>query len=686
MAAAVIVKGGLGGSLKFRAELEGLRGLLILLIAFYHAGASLFESAFFSVDAFFVLSGYLMAAIIASELQSGRFSLLGFYERRARRLLPALYVVLLSGVILAYFILPPVDYETLAESSLWALGMAGNVFFADTGPGYFSASISLQPFMHLWSLGLEQQYYLLIPLVFFIFASVRQHWLIAALAGLSLWSLYMAFSMASNDEGSRAYYLFSARAWEFLVGALAALHQDKLRGLVPARWHRGLADLGLAVLVASCFLVSQHAVHPGPLTLVPVFGVLLLLVYPDRNSWSARGLSWWPLVWIGGLSYSLYLWHQVLLALGRWFFIDNFNLIIAGGLLLLALGLSVATGKLIERPARNARRVPRNRFWWGMLASTLLVFSVSNYVDNKHGLRARLPIAYVDQTLQESGFVVTTTRDGLDCRAKLEAGQLCEIGDPGAERTWALVGDSHASQLTASMDEAFRKAGIAGYLIARHSCGFALGVRLVGDHHGLCEAHNQSVRRWLLENEKVANIIVIGRGAYYYTKKRYDNGSGGRESGPKYWFEPGQRDRGEGFESAVLKAMMTPLEELARKGRRVAVIYPTPEFAWDVPRYFMRQVMRGDERIDISIKSSVYEQRVEPFRRAVAQAAQQSSLLVVDPMDIFCDKGRCSAYRDGLLLYRDDDHLTRYGADLLVDKLVVDLGLDSLTTRIVTRF
>lgn len=679
--------GVLVASLKFRVELEGLRGLLILLIAFYHAGASLFASSFFSVDAFFVVSGYLMASIILADMEKGQFNLLGFYERRARRLLPALYLVILVGVVSAYFILPPVDYKTLAESSIWALAMAGNVFFADTGAGYFSASISLQPFMHIWSLSLEQQYYLLIPLVFLVFFRPGKPWLSLVLLGLALASLLLAFEMAVSDDSARAYYVFTARAWEFLVGGLAAMYQGSVRWRVPLAVHRWLADLGFVLLLGTCFLASEHSLHPGGMTLLPVAGTLLLLVFSTEASFSVRLLSWSPLVWLGGLSYSLYLWHQVLLAFGRWVFIDNFDLVIATALLIASVALSAITCKYVEEPFRSARRVPRARFWGGVLCSTIVVFSVANYVNNKNGLRHRLPAAFVDKTLEESGYVVSLTQGGVDCQAKALVGEFCEIGDPNAEKTWALIGDSHASQLVSSLDAAFRQAGVAGYLMARHSCGYALDVRLVGDHEGACEAHNRDVQQRLLSNAAIDNVIVATRSPYYYSKQRYHNGAGASETGPKRWFEPLQQVAGEGYKAAVLRAMMSPIDELLAADKRVMLLYPTPEFGWDVPRYFYRQVMRGQNEIDIAIKAAVYDQRVEPFRQAVEQVVgARANLVQVDPRDIFCDDVRCSAYQNGRLLYRDDDHLSRYATDRLVEKIITAAGLSSLSNRIVTRF
>lgn len=674
--------------LAFRVELEGLRGLLMLIIAFYHAGAQLFGSSFFSVDAFFVVSGYLMAAIIIKDMELGRFSLVDFYERRARRLLPALYLVVFTGVVFAYFVLPPVDYETLAESGIWALAMAGNVFFADAGPGYFSSSISLQPFMHLWSLGLEQQYYLLIPLVFLFFTRIGRGWLTFALFGLMLLSLSFAFSMATNENSARAYYIFSARVWEFLVGGLAAIYQCRIRKRVPLVAHRWLADLGFAMLLGVCFLASEHSLHPGGITLVPVSGVLLLLLFASEGSLAVRFLSWSPLVWLGGLSYSLYLWHQVFLAFGRWVFIDNFDLLIATSLLAVSVALSAVTRKYVEEPFRSATRVSKPKFWWGVACSTLVVFSVANYVDNKHGFRHRLPIAFVEETLQRSGSSsVSMTADGRDCRSKIEAGEICEIGDPEAMRTWALIGDSHASQYTASIDALFREANESGYLLARYTCGYAIGVRLVGDHEGLCEEHNESVQKWLLDNADIETVIVAERGPYYYSKQRYDNGSGARESGQKYWFEPKQKLRDMAYETAVLSSMMQPLRTLLEAGKRVVIIQPIPEFGWDVPRYFYRQVMRGQQEIDISIKSAVYDERTAPFRRAVDQVAGlESNLVVVDPKPVFCDEERCKAYKNGYLLYQDDDHLTRFGADQVVGRVASELGIAPLSSRIVTRF
>ncbi|WP_372780801.1 acyltransferase family protein [Litorivivens sp.] len=677
------------GGVAFRPEIEGLRGALVLLVIVFHAGVAAFEGVYFSVDIFFVLSGYLMGLIILADIRNERFSILGFYERRVRRVFPVLYLVVFISLIAAYPLLPATEYENMGESALWILGLAGNFYFANSSAGYFDADMGLQPFMHVWTLGLEQQYYLFIPLLFALCFSVYRRLRVdVALAFLAATSFCAAIALV-YDDAQTAFYVPYSRFWEFALGSLLAVSEARMRAVVPEWLHARIADLGALVVVVVFCVATAHWVHPGPATIAPVFGSLAFIGFANRSSLFYKLLSLKPLLQIGAISYSLYLWHQVFFALGRWY-----SPVALSGLEYLALTigatlLSVVTFRLVEVPFRNRRQISPKAFWAVLLLATIPLYFTAKYIDRKHGVEERLP-EVVRTHYQEQNFrSVAITADSVACYTVLKSGP-CPIGDPEKPRNWALVGDSHAAALTTALDKAFREREIAGYAIFRNACALTLGSRLVGSDSQLCQDHNMRLMERLAKAD-IEGVVIVGRYPYFLDRDKYENGEGGVESGRQQWFEPvADYGLGEDRETALLQSFVAPVKALLELGKEVVLIYPIPEMGWHVPHYHFKRLMRGDNpQGDISISLARYRERVAPVVEAFDALGEWDNLVRVKPEDVFCSEAeaRCYAQLNGRLLYLDDDHLNNFGASLLVsDVMSVVFGDASLSSRIVTRF
>jgi peptidoglycan/LPS O-acetylase OafA/YrhL len=682
---AVAVAGQVAG-IKFRPEIEGLRGLLVLLVMVFHAGVPSFEGVYFAVDIFFVVSGYLMALIIQSDISVSRFSIIGFYERRVRRIFPALYVVLISSLVCAYYLMPAPEYEGMGESALWILGLAGNVYFSASTYSYFDADMGLQPFMHLWTLGLEQQYYLIIPLCFAFCLRVAPRLNInTLLIGMTILSFGCALLIVYEDA-QKAFYIPFSRMWEFSLGSLLALNEARLRAWVPTKWHRWLADAGVVAVILVFCTATMHWVHPGPLTLIPVFGGLLYLGFTSEKSFLSRFLCLKPLLQLGAISYSLYLWHQVFFALARWYSINTLTGLDYFALAVAAMLLSVVSYHLVEVPFRNRKKFKPVMFWSVLVLATIPLYYTAKYIDKKHGVQERLPVAAQEAYRDKNSKSIAVTADDVACYATMKDGP-CPIGDPQKPRRWMLVGDSHAAALTTSLDLAFRENGKAGYAIFRNACALAIGSRLADDTDDACEAHNrQLIER--LSHSDVEGIILIGRYPYFLDHAPYDNGEGGIEAGRQFWFEPTATrvDR----EAAVIESFLAPVEKLLALGKRVVVVYPVPEMGWNVPHYQFKAMLHQARPPGISISLVRYRERSASIRQAFDELGERPGLVRVRPSQLLCDieKGRCLAQRkDGRLLYMDDDHVNNLGADILVSDIMRKaFADDSLTDRIVTRF
>ncbi len=338
--------------MQHRADIDGLRAVAVLVVLLFHAGVPGFAGAFVGVDVFFVISGFLITRLIAEPILAGRFSLLRFFEQRARRLLPALLVLLLACLAAGALLQLPDVYADFGESLLAALGFVSNLHFAaDTG--YFAAEVTSKPLLHTWSLGVEAQFYLVFPPVLMAAALLGGRRLMLA-AALLLLAVSLGLSVAlTPGEGERAFYLGQLRAWELMVGAVVALLPDLTTG--SRRWRNALAALGLAGILAAVLLYDPGVAFPGFAALLPCAGAALLILAgggPATSGLNAQLARRLPVA-LGLMSYSLYLWHwPILVYAEQWLgrpLSAGFGLLAVAS----ALPLAALSWRWVEQPFRR---------------------------------------------------------------------------------------------------------------------------------------------------------------------------------------------------------------------------------------------------------------------------------------------------------------------------------------------
>ena len=340
-------------NIQYRSDIDGLRALAVLPVMLFHAGASWLPGGFVGVDVFFVISGYLISSIILREVQSGKFSLASFYERRARRILPALLVMLLVTAIAFQVISLPDQAVSASESGIAALLSLSNFYFWKES-GYFSPESEFMPFLHTWSLAVEEQFYVLFPLI--LIALWRFNLSIKAFIFFGTIAAFFISLWLSMNKPSLAYYMRASRAWELAIGAMIA------SGSIPEIKGRVLSQVvpaaGVSLVIFSLFYIRSDMIFPGWVALVPCLGTAMIL-HSDGSSWVARHiLSWRPLVFAGLLSYSLYLWHWPVLAALR-VATANIHLkleVAAVGLIVASL-LGWLSWRYVERPFRDSGRM-----------------------------------------------------------------------------------------------------------------------------------------------------------------------------------------------------------------------------------------------------------------------------------------------------------------------------------------
>ncbi|MEQ8707547.1 MAG: acyltransferase family protein [Rhodospirillales bacterium] len=343
--------------MKYRPEIDGLRALAVVPVILFHAGFGAFSGGYVGVDVFFVISGYLITTIILTEMGEGRFSLVRFYERRARRILPALILVTLVSLAFGWVFLNPIAVKSLATSVIGVATFTSNILFW-LGKGYFEEASELMPLIHTWSLAVEEQYYVIFPVALMLLVRAgltRFAPVFIVLAVISLAVSVWAVSFQTHPRiVSGAFFLLPTRGWELLLGGVAALMLMKQRGGTGSGLHQMLAAVGIGAILLSVMIYDAQTAFPGLAALLPTVGTFLVIVYGTGNTFAGRLLSSRLLVGLGLISYSLYLWHQPLFAFYRHIQGTTAIDVTAAVLLILASGvLSFITWKLVETPFRR---------------------------------------------------------------------------------------------------------------------------------------------------------------------------------------------------------------------------------------------------------------------------------------------------------------------------------------------
>jgi len=331
----------------YRKEIDGLRAIAVLVVIFFHAGLSIFDGGYVGVDVFFVISGYLITSLIIEEIDNKLFSLTNFYERRLRRLLPSLFVVMSVSIPFAWYLMSPSQMKDFFQSLIAVSLFASNFLFWKEH-NYFNPDAKEKPFLHTWSLGVEEQYYFLFPLFLLIIWRYGKNYTFWTIIFITFISFILSeWGSRSNAVGN--FYLLPSRVWEILCGSIAALIIQKY-GIKKNNY---IASIGFCLIIFSVLFYNEDIPYPSSYTLLPVIGTLAIIIFADKQTYVATYLSFKPVVKIGLISYSAYLWHQPIFAFAKIYFQNNLNIIIVFFLISLTLILANITWYFVEKPFRK---------------------------------------------------------------------------------------------------------------------------------------------------------------------------------------------------------------------------------------------------------------------------------------------------------------------------------------------
>jgi peptidoglycan/LPS O-acetylase OafA/YrhL len=673
---------------KYRPDIDGLRAIAIISVVFFHAAFPGFSGGFVGVDVFFVISGFLITSLLFNEaVSTGRVSLSAFYARRVRRLMPAGLLVVAVTLLLGGIFMAPVsdDQRSLARSAMTVAVFGSNFYFFATTRGYFDSPSFTMPLLHTWSLALEEQYYLIWPLLMLLVFHVsrasraegpmrkRAVW---ALSVMLLVSLVVCIVTTPGYQNF-AFYLLPARVWEFAIGGLAGLAGSAF--YVRLRWcAEGLAVAGLAMIACSVVALNEGTPFPGWAAILPVFGATLLIVGMTANERGVvrRMLASRPMVWIGLLSYSWYLWHWPLLSIYRTYNLGVLD--IAGNALIVALALVLAglTYRWIERPIRLRRlwlfSGTRSTLFLGAAMCLATLFLAGGLWAWRHHQKSAeayrwTVAAHADHLLFEKECSRSDRREG---DLPLEK---CSHGPDNKHPRLLLWGDSHAHHVLPMLTQAFPD--VAVYEMTRPTCAPLIADESRTVERGSrvavlaksCQEFNQRVLGDIrdLKRRGLEGVVISARWPVHFAYQSIavvDNPRGVVALPDAKMMAQVRAD--------VQADLDLTLSILERSGLRVVVLAPVPQLIYPAPACL---ASRDTSRCDVA--RSLNDALLADVTVALAEVvSRHPNARLVQVFDFFCDAQTCHAVREGKILYHDDDHLTITGARELGRYLRADLA------------
>lgn len=664
----------------YRREIDGLRALAVVPVIFFHAGFSAFRGGFIGVDVFFVISGYLITSIILAEKQGGTFTLIRFYERRARRILPALFTVMFSCLPFAWVWLLPVDLTAFSQSLIAVSAFASNILFWRTS-GYFESAAELKPLLHTWSLAVEEQYYLLFPIFLLLTWRLGKRWTISLLFIAAIISLAAAH-WSSATHPAFAFFLLPTRGWEILVGAFMAFY---LAQRTSPDHSETLSFIGLLLIAYAVFAFDRQIPFPSLYTLIPTIGAALIITFATEQTYVGRFLSSKFLVGMGLISYSAYLWHQPLFAFARHRNIEEPSRLLLVTLIFVTVGLAYLSWRYIETPFRNVQRVkPKSILLYGVFCSTFFVV-VGVVVQFNKGYSSRFDpvVASIASAAEDKNprqaTCLTFGKNYLPPNASCILGSEQHV-------VGALLGDSHADAISYALEGALGDSGLGMRNLSYGGCPPVIDVyraddKVIGSDDNRCWEYNNSVRKYVLSSDQITTVILVARWTIFLEKDYFNNGEGGIELPMEQAFvdvvdSSGSRELNiEAARKAKVKekyrqTILTYLNE----NKKVILVYPIPEVGWDVPTLAARMILfDAKPTIDLSTSYAVYKDRNRDAIGALDSVGEHMNLVRIRPDKLLCDtyiKNRCAAQLNGVPLYYDDDHLSTIGARLVVAEIM----------------
>ena len=650
----MIVQTSLIQNFRYRPEIDGLRAVAVVTVVLFHARI-LFAGGFVGVDVFFVISGYLITSLIIRDLEQGTFTLTGFWERRARRILPAVCAVVFATLIAGGFLLLPADYLRLGKSVISQSFFAANIYYF-RNTGYFAAGTEQLPLLQTWSLAVEEQFYWIVPLLLlglFRFPALRRRRMLVLV--LVIGGAVASFSAgvhALATQPAKAFYLLPGRAWELLLGAIVAIGPAAFLASKP-KMRECACWLGLTAIGVSCLAYSSRTPFPGLAALLPCLGAALIIWSNDSMTmsgtpptWLGRLMATRPLVFIGSVSYSFYLWHWPLFAFSRYWALNPLSLGFRWTIVATSFVLAVLSLRFIETPFRRKQVCKTRKSIFALSGVSLaILFTAGLGVLVSGGVPQRLPAkaAVLADGENDAPVVDDVTTDMIISGAISKFGARTNDGAVDV----LLWGDSHAQHFLPALEEACREKNLTGQIISYTST-----MPLVGWSQRSRYGLNEESERWCVavvdhvKRAKIRNVIVAAR------------------------WEDLERFQPQEFTEALERT----ISALRAAGARVYVMMQVPSHNASIPKVLVYSYLAHKATDEWQSTWQEHTQKHKVMYGIKNNSKEYGSALV-DPAPGFkpASGDRLLIEANGRPLYRDTHHLTTYGSKLVITPLLEEM-------------
>jgi len=627
--------------ISFRQDINGLRAIAVLAVVFYHAELELFKGGWLGVDIFFVISGYLISNIIISELNEGTFSFKNFYLRRVRRILPALFSTLLLTIPFAYLFLAPKAMEEYIDSLIASVFFYANYHFMNLD-FYVAESTKLMPLLHTWSLAIEEQYYLLFPLLAFLIYKYFRKYFTFFIGIITVVSLYLNTLSQSSDK----FYRLEFRIWELLLGVLVMILSSNLK-------IKHLEKIGLPLMLFPIFYFGDIWINHSEPKLIALIGICLIIFSNTDSTLLSKVLSYKLISIIGLSSYSIYLLHQPLFAFFRTYkirilenYLNNSTEILNGELFLLVFGLFLLgffNYKYIEIGFQKNISL---KYFLGLFSLIILsIFGVSN-VESRF-----IQDDYLAQisNLDRNTFSI----DGVSCHNR-EVNNFCYLNN-GSDKNIYALGDSSLRSITYWLARNSEVSNFNFTSITGSTCLFNFGSKIT---ERSCPYVNYDELQSFVSKINNSIIVYSGRLPLYESGIPFDN-SIVKEPGNNFNSLPE-------IESEIKKTVL----KLIENNNIVILIYPIPEQGWNVPYLFSFKEFEINDTV--SYPANIWYERRNPSYK-ILDSIESDSTYRVYPEEVFCNsfvQNECVGAFEGKIYYSDDDHLSLVGGKLITDQII----------------
>jgi peptidoglycan/LPS O-acetylase OafA/YrhL len=620
------------GVVQYRADIDGLRAVAVLSVIAYHLFESALPGGYLGVDIFFVISGYLITLVIWREIQLGRHSIRQFYNRRIRRILPALLVQLAVSALVAAVFLLPATLVSFAKSLIATLAFVGNVYFWQDARDYFAQAAESKPLLHMWSLGVEEQFYIAYPLILTLLARWWLRGALAIIALLSVGSIALNVLLLTEGLATTAFYALPTRAWQLGMGAVVALLPGQ--AALPTPMARATSWVG-AILVVGSIVSPPEYVSTMPSGLPAAIGVALLIIAGQNGGATVqRVLRLRPIVFVGLISYSLYLWHWPIIVFAKNYLVRELTFFEVLASLALMIGCATLSWRFVERPFRS-KNMPIRTVIGSMVLAIAVLTAIAIVLIRSGGLPGRLnPQAEVIAEAVDSNH-----RCSLRDILVVGRSTACVITLPSrnpADADVVVIGDSVGKMYTPVFQTIFVERGLTGLMIWTNGCLPTVRVNLSQD----CI---RSARSNLDEAKRLtrARTVVVGLQWSSAAEGLVDEGGGSIDNDQ---------------DSALLEAMDDLIEQLQRAGKGVVLIGPSAEPGYEFASITSRELaFRG--RID-SVTYISTEEFTRRFGRIIEHFEPRNDIGFARPDRIQCAAGRCNYLLQGRSLFADDIHFS----------------------------